>query len=63
MFSVTEGELMFIDMTGWTGAEHAREMRRNAPIDRVVRDRRRSHRLRGLTARTELNPTYNYRSR
>jgi hypothetical protein len=53
---------MFIDMTGRTGHEHAREMRRTARI-KVGRASRRHHVLRSLTSRTELNPTYNYRSR
>ena len=53
---------MFIDMTGRTGAEHAREMRRVSTAVRGARSHGRSHRLRSLTARTELNPTYNYRS-
>jgi hypothetical protein len=52
---------MFIDMTGRTGLEHARDMRRSAPI-RATRATRRHRALRSLTSRTELNPTHNYRA-
>jgi hypothetical protein len=58
-----EGATMFIDMTGRTGAEHARDLRRKASGYSAGRTGRRHHPLRALAARTELNPTYNYRPR
>ena len=54
---------MIIDPTGWMAADHVREMRRTAAATHPETPHRHSRRLRDLAARTQLGPSYNYRSR